>query len=398
MFKNNRLLSTLLLSTFLVHTAFAAAPSPSAYPYVAALNAGPVEISQRIEATLPTSMLRFIRPDYGNVQVLDDLNGQPKFVVFDEPAGPVRKLGTIELSSSAEDSEPKNLLDDNRLTTFSFDQKVEANNPATILVDFGELVELHRIELWPTFDADIKGMALKSGTTKDSLRTLKRETVFNPLIDSDYAPLRWLEISLWGTNITLEDLNFFKKAEAKIYFTAEPERRYRLLYGDMNLDNKRFVSRASEIQDFDQQFNFANGQFNPLAAEDFDGDTILNAEDNCPLVSNKSQADQDEDRIGDPCDNAVEVKNYSQLDVDRDGVADLIDNCKLIENADQKDRDNDGFGDACDDAYAKESVFDKWTGSAGTNTESTIPYGLVGGILAFIAIAGIGITLGRKKQ
>jgi hypothetical protein len=397
MYKNHRLLSTLLMSTFCVQLASAAAPAPAAYPYVSGLNAGPVQVSQRVEATLPSSILRFVRSDYGNVQVLDDLNGEPDFTVYDVPAGPVRTVGTVELSSSAFEAEPKNLFDDNRLTTFAFDQQIEANSPATVLIDFGKLVELHRVELWPTYQSDIVGMQLKAGNSRDDLSTLKRRTVFNPLIDSDYPPLRWLEISLWGTDITLEDINLFKKAEAKVYFTAEPERRYRLLFGDLDLNNKRFAQRVSSPQDFDQQFQFASAKFNPLAPDDFDGDTIPNLTDNCPLVSNQSQADQDGDQIGDPCDNAVEVKNYSQLDVDRDGVADLIDNCKLEVNPDQKNRDNDEFGDACDNAYAQESVFEKWTGSAGSTNEDALPYGFIAMILALVAILGIGVTIGRKK-
>ncbi|NCP67466.1 hypothetical protein GW832_04075 [bacterium] len=398
MFKNNHLLSTLLLSTFFVQFASAAAPAPSAYPYMASLNAGPVEIEQRVQATLPSPSLRLIRTDYGNVQVLDDLNGEVNFIVFDEPAGPVRNVNAVELSTISDEQEPKNLFDDNRLTTFAFDQPLEANSPATIMVDFGKLVELHRIELWPTFESEIAGMELRAGNSKDSLSTLKRRTVFSPIIDSDYAPLRWLEIKLWGTNVTLEDVNFFKKPAAKVYFTAQPERRYRLLFGDMNLDNKRFSERLSSTQPSDQQFNFANYKFNPLASEDFDGDSIPNETDNCPLVSNKTQTDQDGDRIGDPCDNAVEVKNYSQLDVDRDGVADLIDNCKLLPNPDQKNRDKDEFGDECDNAYAKESVFEKWTGSAGnSNGDGSIPYSLIGMILALVAILGIGVTVAKKK-
>lgn len=397
MLKINTLFSVVVLSTIFVQTLHAAAPDVSAYPYSARLNAGPTAATQVIEASMPAESLRFVREDFGNIQLVNDRNEDVVFDLYDKPSGPLKKVNTIELSDAELDAVPKNLFDDNRLTTFAFENRIEANSPATVLVDFGQLTALHRVEIWPAHGADVKGMELRAGLTRDSLRTLKRKTAFSPLIDSDYAPARWLEISLWGTNVTLEDINFFAKGEVKLYFTAEANRRYKALYGDKNLNNKRFKTRVSESQQSDLQYNFGAQEFNSFAAEDFDGDTILNADDNCPLVSNKSQADQDEDRIGDPCDNAVEVKNFSQLDVDLDGVADLIDNCKLLPNPDQKNRDKDDFGDVCDNAYASESVFEKWTGKSSNNKGDSIPYGLIGGLLAIIATLVVGIKLGKKK-
>lgn len=390
---------TLSLITFFAQSAQAAAPAPAEYPYSAHLKAGPVQVSQAVEAEIDQTSLRHIRPDFGNIQVLDDLNGEVPFRVFDVPAGPVKAGSSVVVSEPREEADPAVLFDNNRLTAYPFSDRIEANEPATILVDFGVPVALHRIEIWPTFAADIKGMELRSSMSKEALRTMKRRGEFEAIIDGDYSPARFVEISLWGTDVMLEDVNFFEKAKARVYFQAEPERRYRLLYGDLSMDNKRFTERVSESQNVDQIFAFAAGSFNPLAGEDFDGDGVNNEADNCPVISNKSQNDEDEDRIGDPCDNAVEVKNFSQLDVDRDGVADLIDNCKLQPNPDQKDRDNDGFGDECDDAYGKESVFEKWTtrGSEKSDNDS-LPYGLIGGILALLAVAGIGISLGKKKK
>ena len=44
--------------------------------------------------------------------------------------------------------------------------------------------------------------------------------------------------------------------------------------------------------------------------DDKDGDTILNADDNCPEIANEDQADFDGDGIGDVCDD----------DADGDGI------------------------------------------------------------------------------
>ncbi len=71
---------------------------------------------------------------------------------------------------------------------------------------------------------------------------------------------------------------------------------------------------------------------------DQDGDGVLDANDNCPAISNANQADNDGDRSGDVCD----------PDDDNDGVADTADNCPFAVNANQADLDGDQLGDSCD--------------------------------------------------
>ncbi|MBL8744947.1 MAG: thrombospondin type 3 repeat-containing protein [Phycisphaerae bacterium] len=73
---------------------------------------------------------------------------------------------------------------------------------------------------------------------------------------------------------------------------------------------------------------------------DIDGDGVPNETDNCPLVFNPGQEDADMDNIGDACD--------ANLDTDDDGIDDGIDNCPTVANPGQEDTDNDGLGDACD--------------------------------------------------
>lgn len=49
-----------------------------------------------------------------------------------------------------------------------------------------------------------------------------------------------------------------------------------------------------------------------MPVDDFDRDTILDNEDNCPMVANFDQADADNDGVGDVCDNCPTVPNPDQ--------------------------------------------------------------------------------------
>ena len=72
---------------------------------------------------------------------------------------------------------------------------------------------------------------------------------------------------------------------------------------------------------------------------DRDEDTVLDADDNCPAISNPGQEDTNNNGVGNACE---------ALDSDGDGVADTIDNCTDVANAAQIDTDVDGHGNACD--------------------------------------------------
>ena len=74
---------------------------------------------------------------------------------------------------------------------------------------------------------------------------------------------------------------------------------------------------------------------------DADGDEFPDPFDNCPLLADPDQSDNDNDGLGNPCDS----------DDDNDQVDDTTDNCPLIPNGSQLDRDCDGIGDACDSQF-----------------------------------------------
>ncbi len=80
--------------------------------------------------------------------------------------------------------------------------------------------------------------------------------------------------------------------------------------------------------------------------EDDDDDGILDVNDNCPLIVNIGQEDNDNDGEGDICD----------LDDDNDGIEDSADSCPMMPNPTQEDFDGDGIGDVCDDDLDNDGV------------------------------------------
>ncbi|MBU0983977.1 MAG: PKD domain-containing protein, partial [candidate division Zixibacteria bacterium] len=104
---------------------------------------------------------------------------------------------------------------------------------------------------------------------------------------------------------------------------------------------------------------------------DYDGDGLLNFEDNCITVFNPLQEDVDTDFKGDSCDNCPNAWNPGQENSDADEYGDVCDdctdydgdgygdpgfpgntcpddNCPQAYNSDQDDLDSDGIGDSCD--------------------------------------------------
>lgn len=112
----------------------------------------------------------------------------------------------------------------------------------------------------------------------------------------------------------------------------------------------------------------------PVPAEttsDLDDDGVADGVDNCPSIANPEQADFDEDGLGDFCDSdddndgvedsqdAFPFDATEDTDSDQDGIGGNGDNCPVVANPDQVDQDQDGLGNACDGDDDNDGVDDE---------------------------------------
>ncbi len=387
------------LSTFLLTPlALAAAPNPSLYPYSKDIKSFQLKNPTVIKASFDQPILTTIKEDYSNFQLINDNNEDVPFVLMDRFPKKVDSFNQITFSSAKND-DPKNILDGNEFTSYAFDERVDGRNDSWVIFDLGSPKSIHTIEIIPTEGAKIRFMEIKAGNREKDLKSIVAKRPFQPRVSLTKANYQFFKISLWGMSVKLQDIKFEANRSADIYFKAEPNTRYRVIYGNPDINSKRYLRRN---QGTPPAFKFVatlgKRQMNRLADPDFDKDGIANEKDNCPTIPNKKQKDTDDDRIGDKCDNAVDQKNQSQIDSDMDGIGNVADNCDAVKNEDQKDSDHDGLGDACDFVKTDPKVAAKNPKTTATKPQVEMSSTTIGGIIAIIAIAFLGFFIAKRKK
>jgi len=102
-----------------------------------------------------------------------------------------------------------------------------------------------------------------------------------------------------------------------------------------------------------------DGQAGEDLFDNFDGDGIALAADNCPLIYNPLQEDGDHDGVGDLCDNCLTVPNSNQADANADGVGDACDFDDVDGDGSENSRDN------CPDVYNPDQALAQGTSGRG---------------------------------
>lgn len=220
-------------------------------------------------------------------------------------------------------------------------------NPSncTITVQFQSPVRTDSVSLVTT--GLMQKLTVSAKNQAGGMATLRsvekaRSTTFSSVITDT------IKIALeYETVPTIEEISIGGEVPARILFEAKPGMQYKLVYGDTN-PPKIPITPVTLFSNAKTSFVSVGPE--TIITGDSDGDGIIAAEDNCPLVPNPDQKDTDSDGLGDSCDNAPHAANAPQNDMDHDGVGDSQDNCRNVFNPDQRDDDLDGIGYACDDA------------------------------------------------
>lgn len=307
-----------------------------------------LEDSTEVVVTFPSEVLNNLESNVSNILLLDDKNNSIDFDVFyDDDFSYLKQFEVLNLSSGKGDP-IEHLLDNDPFTQYRFDEKVDQRNPSSLLIDLGRIIPLSRVQVTAKTAPPIRTIEVLGGVAQTRMKPIlsRRSFSANDFYISSEG-VRFLEFRFWGVGVEIYDIKIYKGLEGALKFTAEPETRYRVLYGGKP-QYKAYENQVFEFFEGDLERSLGNQKLSFFIADDIDGDGIPNEEDNCLAIKNKSQKDSDEDGFGDECDNAPSHKNHNQLDQDKDGIGDVIDNCPTIPNKDQLDSDEDGFGDVCD--------------------------------------------------
>jgi DMSO/TMAO reductase YedYZ molybdopterin-dependent catalytic subunit len=115
-----------------------------------------------------------------------------------------------------------------------------------------------------------------------------------------------------------------------------------------------------ELVDYDFLGTYESGAYSDEAniGEDTDADSVGDACDNCPAVSNPTQQNSDTDSYGNACDNCPNDTNEDQANADGDAWGDACDYCATTATVwlvAPGDTDCDGFTDSVEGVVATDA-------------------------------------------
>lgn len=380
------------------HNALAGGPSLEHYHYYRNIQMPPQSEETTAVVYPDFDFLQSVRDDFSDVQIVNQLNDEVRYDLAIREGGYLKQVRVIGTSSNKDGASAGVLYDDDALTTYTFDESIDREEPSWALFDLGRLVPLRQITLYVPDNASVWTFQVKAGTTRDNLRTVIGERSLQVHTTFTVPPLaRYVWIGFTGRNLKVDDVLFFAHEQAQISFPVQPEESYRIFYSSPELTSIRFRKKTGTFVEGGYEAILSREKENDQFPKDFDQDGVQNEEDNCPYEANARQEDTDEDRIGDVCDNAPKLKNTNQYDSDRDGVGDVGDNCPFEKNSGQADRDRDGIGDICDEIDRVESDEEYLENSKGFSFPPMTPLNATVLGLAVLAIFLIGMLVTRRK-
>lgn len=191
-----------------------------------------------------------------------------------------------------------------------------------------------------------------------------------------------LTIQLWyGQPLRIREITFLEEdavsASARsVRFLARPGERY-TLYAYSDQGYMAPVGESANLKDNADVKRLSSGSLlpNPLyQPADSDEDGVTDHRDNCVLVANQDQRDENQNGQGDLCD-----------DSDRDRVMNGEDNCPAHPNRAQTDTDRDGQGDVCDGEESRITEKYAW-----------MPWVAVG--LGIVVVGGLFVSVLKRSR
>ncbi len=363
----------------------AAAPTVADFPFEKEVKLPSLTSQEEVRVELDQDVLQAVNERFGNFSIFDKQNTAVDYEVFFQDFHRINTTTVKTVSSGRAGMDKAAIADDNVLTTYAFDEQTDGRGASWVLLDLGETVPVTRLDIFTPESARIRFVSVEAGLSANNMKPLMAKRAMQQRLELSTDLVRFVKVSFWGVQVKVDDIRVTAGPTGSVYLSTLPGKNLRFLYGGKQVDRIQYTARLSAPKS-DVIAGFSGKQkFNTLFPVDSDGDNVEITEDNCPLVSNRSQKDSDGDRIGNECDNAPESMNSNQSDVDRDSIGDVIDNCKLVSNVDQADRDNDGWGNACDNAHAMEK------------SEVSMIIKIVGG-LAILGLLIFGVYQGRKTR
>jgi hypothetical protein len=210
------------------------------------------------------------------------------------------------------------------------------NSGVTLVFENPESVAVDKIVL-DTKDSLLNSVSISDGSSQISFEM--NDNKFHYELDLDSFSGDSLELTLnFDGVLKLREVSFSEEVVYSgnygYFYVDDDCNRTREVYFGRFGENKFSRGARSLAAYFDVDVKLmANSEYN----DDFDGDGILNEDDNCLEVSNFDQKDIDYNGRGDACD-----------DFDGDRVMNTEDNCPKDSNRNQMDGDGDGIGDVCD--------------------------------------------------